>query len=83
MPKTAKAEKSEAKVDNDQPQPKAIELSRKHQLDKKVGMPKSGRNWKAGSERAGKHKKFCPKTWAEQMDDKRRMQALRARIRET
>ena len=47
-----------------------------------VGMPKSKKPWKVGSVRSSKHTPFNPKKWQEKMADKKKMKALRDRIRE-
>ena len=45
-------------------------------------MPKSKKPWKILSERSSKHKEFNPKTWAKKMEDKRKLRAVRDRVRE-
>jgi hypothetical protein len=47
-----------------------------------MGRPKNGKTWKYTSARALTHKKYCPSTWKEKMEDKHRMKALRLRIKE-
>jgi hypothetical protein len=47
-----------------------------------LGLPKSKKPWKALSERSGKHKKMNPKTWQQKMDDKRKLKAIRQRVKE-
>ncbi len=63
--------------------PKPLELSRKpSNLANSLGLPKSKKPWKALSERSGKHKKMNPKTWQQKMDDKRKLKAIRQRVKE-
>lgn len=63
--------------------PKPLDLGRKTpSLPTSLGMPKSKKPWKGASERSGKHKKMYPKTWQQKMDDKRRLQSVRERVRE-
>ncbi len=64
------------------PKAQPMTLSRKNTLNKEIGMPKCGRPWKAQSKRSGIQKKFCPKSWTEKMDERRRMKALRDRVNE-
>ena len=54
-------------------EPKPFDLSRKSG-PKDQGMPKSKKPWKVLSERSAKHKKMNPKTWAQKMDDKKKLQ---------
>lgn len=64
-------------------EPKPFELSRKSSLgSKSLGLPKSKKPWKTLSERSGKHTKINPKTWKQKMDDKRKLKAIRQRVRE-
>jgi hypothetical protein len=47
-----------------------------------VGMPKSKKPWKALSERSSKHKPYNPRSWKQKMADKRKLKAVRERVKE-
>jgi hypothetical protein len=49
---------------------------------KTIGKSKSNKPWKEGSTRAAMQKRSNPKSWAKKMEDKKKMQSLRARITE-
>ena len=49
---------------------------------KTIGKCKSNKPWKEGSSRAAMQKKSNPKSWAKKMEDKKKMQSLKARITE-
>lgn len=62
--------------------PKPIELGKKIVIDKTTGMPKSKKPWKQGSKRSGIQKKFSPKTWQEKTEERKRLKALKDRLKE-
>ena len=45
-------------------------------------MPKGKKPWKTGSKRAGMQKKYSPKSWEEKMEERKKLKALKERIRE-
>lgn len=63
-------------------QPKPLELGHKSVVNKKTGMPKCKRPWKASSKRSGIQKKKSIKTWEEKQDDRKKLKALKDRIAE-
>lgn len=46
-----------------------------------VGMPKSKKPWKVLSERSSKHTPYNPKKWDQKMNEKKKLQAIRDRVR--
>ena len=84
VPATAK-KAVEAPVLAPQDPPKPVELSRKTPAGTpiNVGMPKSKKPWKVLSERSSKHRDVNPnKTWAQRMNEKAKLKAVRDRVRE-
>ena len=63
-----------------EPEAKPFELGRKTPLG--IGMPKSGKPWKVLSERSSKHKEYNPRSWEKKMAEKRKLKAVRDRVKE-
>jgi Cgr1 family len=47
-----------------------------------VGMPKSKKPWKALSERSSKHTPYNPRNWEQKMAEKKKLKAVRDRVKE-